>query len=95
VGCGDVWVGGDMLFQGYVGSWGVMRGCVGGCWQDEGWIFAQTFYGITTYYQMNANGSVRVKLEGHLQGCQAFDMVRTHRIRSHRNTREWFMMWVA
>jgi hypothetical protein len=45
-------------------------------WQDEGWIFAQTFFGITTYYQTNPNGSVRVKLEGHLENCQIFDMVR-------------------
>jgi hypothetical protein len=44
--------------------------------QNEEWIFAQTQLGINTYYQMNPNGSIRVKLEGHAEGCQVFDMVR-------------------
>jgi hypothetical protein len=43
---------------------------------DEGWIFAQTFMGVTTHYQYNDNGSVRVRLEGNVEGCQAFDLVR-------------------
>jgi hypothetical protein len=44
--------------------------------QNEDWKFAQTVGGITTYYQMNPNGSVRVKIEGRLQKSPVFDMVR-------------------
>lgn len=48
--------------------------------QDEDWIFAQKLFGISTFFRRNPDGSLRIKLDGELEGCHAFDMVR---VRQH------------
>lgn len=42
---------------------------------DNHWTFAQTLFGITTYYRNEEDGSLSIKMEGRLEGVSLFDQV--------------------
>ena len=42
---------------------------------DDQWTFAQTLFGITTYYRNEQDGSLSIKMEGRLEGVSLFDQV--------------------
>jgi len=42
---------------------------------DDDWIKAQTLFGITTYYRREPDGSLSIKLEGHLSGIPLFEQL--------------------
>ena len=42
---------------------------------DDDWTKAQTLFGITTYYRREVDGSLSIKLEGHLTGIPLFEQL--------------------
>lgn len=42
---------------------------------DNHWTFAQTMFGVTTYYRHEEDGSLSIKIEGRLEGVSLFDQV--------------------
>jgi len=42
---------------------------------DDDWVRAQTLFGITTYYRREGDGSLSIKLEGHLTGIPLFEQL--------------------
>lgn len=40
---------------------------------NEDWIYAQTFFGISTFYRHEHDGSLSVKLEGEMSGVSLFE----------------------
>lgn len=43
------------------------------------WLLAQTFMGITTFYKMDPNGSVWIKMHGTMDGVGVMDQLATIR----------------
>lgn len=41
----------------------------------DDWVKAQTLFGITTYYRREVDGSLSIKLEGHLTGIPLFEQL--------------------
>lgn len=43
--------------------------------QDEGWIFATRYFGVSTHYRLNDDSTLRVRSAGRVDGCMVFDQV--------------------